>query len=392
MSILDLVLGLLLVFSAARGYRLGFLVGATSTAGLLLGAVTGSLAAPVLLDRMQASLGVSLAALTIVLLTALVGQAIGGVLGGMLRSAVTWQPARALDAVGGAALSVVAVLVVGWVLGYVVSGARIPWLGTQAQGSQVLSAVDEVMPDSAEDVLGSLDDVVGSRSFPEYLEPFVQEEIEPVPAPDSDVLRDRDIRRAGRSVVKVLGDASQCARGLEGSGFVYAPGRVMTNAHVVAGVSSVWVESRSSGQLVGEVVLYDDDLDVAVLAVDGLDEPALAFDETASAGDRAAVLGFPENGPFSDEAARVRSKEQLRSPDIYGEGTHPREVLAFRSMVRPGNSGGPLVSAGGGVYGVIFAASVADASTGYALTAEQVGDLATTGVAADQPVSTGDCV
>ena len=392
MSVLDLLLVLLMVASAARGYRLGFLVGAASTAGLLLGVVVGALAAPVLLERMQASLGVALAALTIVLLTALVGQAVGGVLGGMLRSAVTWQPARALDAVGGAALSVVAVLVIGWALGYVVGGTRIPWLSTQAQGSQVLSAVDRLMPDSAQDVLASLDDVVGAQSFPQYLGPFVQEVIEPVPAPDSDVLRDRDIRRASRSVVKVLGDASQCARGLEGSGFVYAPGRVMTNAHVVAGVSSVWVEGPSSGRLPAEVVLYDDQLDVAVLSVTGLDEPPLTFDKTASAGDRAAVLGFPENGPFSDEAARIRSEEQLRSPDIYGDGSHLREVLAFRSTVRPGNSGGPLVSTGGEVYGLIFAASVADSSTGYALTAEQVADSATLGVAAAEPVSTGECV
>jgi uncharacterized membrane protein required for colicin V production len=389
MSVLDLLLVLLMVASAARGYRLGFLVGAASTAGLLLGVVVGALAAPVLLERMQASLGVALAALTIVLLTALVGQAVGGVLGGMLRSAVTWQPARALDAVGGAALSVVAVLVIGWALGYVVGGTRIPWLSTQAQGSQVLSAVDRLMPDSAQDVLASLDDVVGAQSFPQYLGPFVQEVIEPVPAPDSDVLRDRDIRRASRSVVKVLGDASQCARGLEGSGFVYAPGRVMTNAHVVAGVSSVWVEGR---RLPAEVVLYDDQLDVAVLSVTGLDEPPLTFDKTASAGDRAAVLGFPENGPFSDEAARIRSEEQLRSPDIYGDGSRLREVLAFRSTVRPGNSGGPLVSTGGEVYGLIFAASVADSSTGYALTAEQVADSATLGVAAAEPVSTGECV
>jgi hypothetical protein len=391
-SVLDLVLVLLMVASAARGYRLGFLVGAASTAGLLLGIVVGALAAPVLLEHMRESLGVALAALTIVLLTALVGQAIGGLLGGMLRSAVTWQPARALDAVGGAALSVVAVLVIGWALGYVVSGAGIPWLGAQAQGSRVLSTVDKVMPDSAEDVLASLDDVVSAQRFPQYLGPFVEEVIEPVPAPDSDVLRDRDIRRASRSVVKVLGDASQCARGLEGSGFVYAPGRVMTNAHVVAGVSSVWVEGRDSGRLPAEVVLFDNQLDVAVLSVDGLDEPPLTFEQAASAGDRAAVLGFPENGPFRDEAARIRSAEQLRSPDIYGDGTHLRQVLAFRSMVRPGNSGGPLVSTGGEVYGLIFAASVADSSTGYALTAEQVADSATLGVDAAEPVSTGECV
>jgi len=390
-SVLDLVLALLLVVYGVWGYRLGFLVGGLSTVGLLLGGMAGVLAVPALLGTEPASLGVSLAALTIVVLAASVGQAVGGVLGARLRSAVTWRPVRAVDAVGGAALSVVAVLVIGWALGYVVSGARIPWLGPQARGSAVLSAVDAVIPDTAEDALTALDGVVGPRGFPRYLQPFVPERIEPVPAPDSDVLGDRDIRRAGRSVVKVLGEASQCDRGLEGSGFVYAPGRVMTNAHVVAGVSTVWVEGRVSGQLPAEVVLFDKDLDVAVLAVDGMDEPPLAFDDSATGGDGAAVLGFPQNGPFTDEAARVRSEQQLRSPDIYGEGSQLREVLAIRSAVRPGNSGGPLVSGSGDVYGVIFAASVADASTGYALSAGQVAESAGLGVRADQSVSTGKC-
>jgi S1-C subfamily serine protease len=391
MNALDLVLVLVVVTYAVSGYRLGFLVGASSTVGLLLGGLAGVLLAPALLDRLDSSLAVSLGALLIVLLAATVGQALGGLLGAALRSAVTWRPARVLDAVGGAALSVLAVLVVAWGLGFAVSGARIPWLGTQVRGSHVLSAVDTVMPDTAEEVLTSLDGVVGSEIFPRYLQPFVPERIEPVPPPDDRDLRDPDVLRAGSSVVKVLGEASQCDRGLEGSGFVYAPERVMTNAHVVAGVSSVTVESVDSGQLSAEVVLFDADLDVAVLAVEGLEARPLDLDPTATAGDRAAVLGFPENGPFSDEAARVRTEQQLRSPDIYGDGSHLREVISIRALVRPGNSGGPVVSLGGSVYGVVFAASVSDPDTGYALTADQVADSAAEGRAADEAVSTGGC-
>jgi S1-C subfamily serine protease len=395
MNALDVVLVLVVVTYAVSGYRLGFLVGASSTVGLLLGGLAGVLLAPALLDRLDSSLTVSLGALLIVLLAATTGQALGGLLGAALRSAVTWRPARVLDAVGGAALSVVAVLVIAWGLGYAVSGARIPWLGTQVRGSEVLSAVDAVMPDTAEEVLTSLDGVVGSEIFPRYLQPFVPEQIEPVPAPDDRDLRDPDVLRAGNSVVKVLGEASQCDRGLEGSGFVYAPERVMTNAHVVAGVSSVTVESVGSGPLAAEVVLFDPDLDVAVLAVDGLEVRPLDFDTTATEGDRAAVLGFPENGPFSDEAARVRTEQQLRSPDIYGDGSHLRDVISIRALVRPGNSGGPVVSLDGSVYGVVFAASMSDPDTGYALTADQVADSAQQGQAAgdaQQGQAAGDAV
>ena len=391
MNVLDLVLLLAVVTYALSGYRLGFLVGASATFGLLLGGLVGVLVAPALLGTLDASLGVSLAALVIVLLAATVGQALGSLLGAALRSAVTWRPARVLDAVGGAALSIVAVLVIAWALGFAVSGASIPWLGSQARSSEVLSVVDKTMPDAAEDVLGALDDVVGSQIFPRYLQPFVPERITPVPAPDDGVVLDADIRRAGRSVVKVLGEAAQCDRGLEGSGFVYAPGRVMTNAHVVAGVSEVAVEQRDGIQLSAEVVVFDPELDVAVLAVDGLDSRSLAFDESAAGNDQAAVLGFPENGPFSDEAARVRAEQQLRSPDIYGDGSHLREVLSIRALVRSGNSGGPLVSAAGEVYGVVFAASMSDPETGYALTAAQVATRAQQGRTADDGVSTGEC-
>ena len=390
MNLLDLLLVVTVVSYAFSGYRMGFVVGASTTIGLLIGGVVGILVTPAVLDPMDPSLGVSVAALVIVLVLAMLGQGLGALLGSALRSAIVWRPARLVDAVGGAVLSIVAVLVIAWALGFAASGASIPWVGTQVRGSQVLSSVDTVIPDDAEDVLGAFDDVVGSELFPRYLQPFVPERIEPVPAPDGALTGDRDVRRAGRSVVKVLGEAEQCNRGLEGSGFVYAPDRVMTNAHVVAGVSAVSVEVGGVDRE-AEVVLFDPELDVAVLAVNGIDLRALDFDASAAKGDGGAVLGFPENGPFNSVAARVRAEQLLRSPDIYGDGSHQRNVYSIRSTVRSGNSGGPLVSPGGDVYGVVFAASVSDADTGYVLTAEQVAASAADGRAAAEPVDTGDC-
>src|SRR5699024_10361931 len=116
----------------------------------------------------------------------------------------------------------------------------------------------------------------------------------------------------------------------------------------------------------------DENLDVAVLAVDGLRDDPLEFDTTGEAGDDAAVLGYPENGPFDARPARIRREQRLRSPDIYNDGVVLRQVFSIRALVRSGNSGGPLVAKDGDVLGVIFAASVSDSTTGYALTAEQV--------------------
>ncbi|MEJ7689519.1 MAG: MarP family serine protease [Nocardioidaceae bacterium] len=192
------------------------------------------------------------------------------------------------------------------------------------------------------------------------------------------------------SVVKVLGTASSCARNLEGSGFVFAAERVMTNAHVVAGVRAPTV-TVGEGVYEAEVVYYDSDIDVAVLAVPGLDVRALRFDGSAESGEAAAVLGFPENGPYDVQPARVRDRQSLRSPDIYGDGTVVRDTYSLFSRVRQGNSGGPLVDRQGEVIGVIFAASVTDADTGYALAADQVADAARISTSSHEPVSTGDC-
>jgi S1-C subfamily serine protease len=196
-------------------------------------------------------------------------------------------------------------------------------------------------------------------------------------------------------VFKIRGENS-CNRGVEGSGFLYAPNRVMTNAHVVAGVAhpSVLV---GDNEVAGTVVYYNSDIDVAILAVDGLDRPYLRFDRNGDPGDPAAVLGYPQDGPYNVQAARIRAEQRLRSPDIYNHDTVIREVYSLRALVRPGNSGGPLVSPDGTVYGVIFAASVTDRDTGYALTADQVSKAAAQGQAsstADRaagPSSWGKC-
>lgn len=390
MSTLDVVIAVVVLAYAVSGYVQGFVVNLVATAGLVLGGIGAIWLVPYLLDRQDPSLTTSLLALGLVIGSAAVGQAVGTYVGTDLRGGLVGGPLRAVDAACGAVLSVVAVLVASWALGYAVSGTSIPYLANAARDSTVLARVDAVMPQAATDTLRSFSRTLDANLFPRYIDPFANEEITAVGPPDAATLGLPGVREASRSVVKIVGSA-ECGRGIEGSGFVYAPGRVMTNAHVVAGVDEPVVTVGGDRRVDGRVVLFDPELDLAVIATGDLGVPALDFDTSGTAGQEAAVLGYPENGPFDARAARIRTQLTLRSPDIYDRGQVMREAFSVRSLVRSGNSGGPLVSTDGDVLGVIFAASVSDSSTGYAVTAEQAQDGAREGASATEAVDTGRC-
>jgi S1-C subfamily serine protease len=388
-NLLDWLLLALVLAYALSGYWQGFITGAFATAGLLLGGLFGVWLAPIALGDANPSLMVSLGALFIVILAASLGQATLQFAGARIRDRITWRPVRALDAVGGAALSAAAVLVVAWALGVAISGSRIGGVTPLVRSSVVLAEVDGVLPAQAANALQSFNDVVGTSFFPRYLEPFAPERIIKVGPGPKGLLRDPDVQRAASSVLKVRG-TNECGRGVEGSGFVYAPNRLMTNAHVVAGIDhpEVLVDDHTVD---ATVVYYNPDVDVAVLAFDSGTTPVLAFDRSAGAADGVAILGYPQDGPYHVEPGRIRAEQRLRSPNIYGNGAVIREVFSLRGQVLPGNSGGPIVSGAGRVVGVVFAASVTDHDTGYALTAEQVSAAAGTGRSSSGAVSTGGC-
>ncbi len=264
-----------------------------------------------------------------------------------------------------------AVLVVAWALGVAVSGAKLPWASTEVRESAVLDQVNGVMPAAAVEALNSFNDVVGSSFFPRYLEPFAPERIVKVGPPPPGIARDPDVQRTQASVFKIRGE-NGCGRGVEGSGFVYGPDRLMTNAHVVAGVSkpTVVVGER---EIPATVVYYNPEhrhrgarrrrpagqrLQVRV-------RRALA----AAGGGARLPAGRPvqraagsDPRPAAAALARHLRQGHGRAADVY----------SLRGLVRPGNSGGPIVSSAGRVLGVVFAASVTDNDTGYALTAGQV--------------------
>jgi S1-C subfamily serine protease len=390
MNLLDWLLLLLVAAYALSGYWQGFVTGAFATTGLLLGGLVGVLwLAPIALGEANPSIWVSLGALFIVILSATLGQAFLQYAGARIRDKISWQPVRAVDAVGGSVLSAAAVLLVAWALGVAVTGSRIGPITPIVRESAVLAKVDSVLPDRAYQLLQSFNDVVGTSFFPRYLEPFAPERIVSVDPPPEGIARDPDVERAGESVLKIHGN-NDCGRGVEGTGFLISADRLMTNAHVVAGVDDPEVVVGDEN-FDADVVYYNSDLDVAVLRVSGIVRDHLELSFEAQPNDGGAILGYPQDGPFDVQPARIRDETKLRSPDIYGHGSVIREVFSLRGLIRPGNSGGPLVNSQGQVTGVIFAASLSDNDTGYALTAQAVREAAAKGRINNDEVSTGDC-
>jgi S1-C subfamily serine protease len=174
---------------------------------------------------------------------------------------------------------------------------------------------------------------------------------------------------------------------MEGSGFVYAPQHVLTNAHVVAGGRSVTVDGHPA-----RVVLFDPNRDIAVLYVPGLQAPLLHFArKPAASGQPAVVLGYPENGPYTVRPARVRGESTVRGSDIYGSGSVDRSIYSVRAIVRSGNSGGPLESFNGRVLGIVFATALDSPDTGFALTDQEVQAQANRGSGRTASVGTSKC-
>lgn len=391
---LDLILLALIVLFAVSGYRQGFIVGLLSFVGFVGGGMIGMLVAPPIAETVvEGSAQQALLAIVIAFLAATMGQLAASSVGAMLRNRVTGDNARAADAAGGGVISVLSLLVVAWFLGSALSNATFSLVRTQVNGSVVLQGVDNVMPPSARSWFSSFQGFVRDSRFPQVFSGLGGESVVEVPPPDKTVLNTAALRDARRSIVKIVGTAESCEIRIEGTGFVYARDRVMTNAHVVAGVGSgPVVHTLGGGRFRSQVVLYDPARDIAVLRVPGLDVPALKFNGKAEPRASAVVAGFPKGQPsFSAVAARIRAKQRATGPDIYHSGQVTREIYSIRGNVQQGNSGGPLLAPDGSVYGVIFAAALDDADTGYALTAEEVASDARNGRLATVPVSTQGC-
>jgi S1-C subfamily serine protease len=387
---------ILLVISAISfgfsGYRQGFVVGVLAFVGFLGGGVIGLLIAPTLVQGLNAGLFQSLVAIAVVLVMATIGQVALAWLGGMVRDRITWQPARIVDAGLGALVSVIAMLLVSWFLASSLRPGPVPTLSRQISDSRIITAVDRVMPDSAHTLFSSFRRILDNSGLPTVFAGLSPESIRAVSPPKPEVARRPAIRTASASVVEIEGTANSCSRRLDGSGFVISPQHVLTNAHVVAGVAHPNVRVGGQGpRVAARVVVFDPRRDLAVLYAPGLHANALAFDDNGGRGDSGVVAGFPQGGPFQLEPARIRDTIEARGPDIYQRSQVTRQVFSLYADVQPGNSGGPLLTPNGDVYGVVFAKSLDDPNTGYALTANEVAPVVTEGKARTTGTSTGSC-
>ncbi len=391
MDLLDVVLLSLGCIAAIGGWRQGLIGGVLSFVGFLGGALAGAVLAPHVLGSLSGIPALAVA-VVVVVMAAGIGNAVAVLLGGWIRARVTWRPARLVDSAGGSMFALLTVALVAWVVASAAVMVPLGAVSSQVRGSMVLGQIDRTLPDQTRDWVSGLRSALDSTGLPQAISGFGLDPVLPVEAPDPALLKDPAVRRAWGSLVKVEGIARGCGTQVDGSGFVVAADRVMTNAHVVAGVPHPEVLVRGTGEVFEASVVYlDPRLDVAVLAVPGLGAPILAFAGPARSGDPAVVAGFPGGGRLTASPARIRGLITARGSDIYGHGSVTREVYSVRGTIRPGNSGGPLLAPDGTVDGVVFATALDDPDTGYALTARAVAGAAKAGAAATEPVDTGSC-
>jgi S1-C subfamily serine protease len=392
-DLLDLALLVIAVGFAVSGYRQGFIVGSLSFIGFVGGAVLGAEFGP---SISRAIVGgqtqQDVVAVILLIVFAIVGQFVFSSVGAYVRQSMTSPSSTVLDSVGGSLVSVLSMLLIAWAIGSVLTASSFQGVVTQVDNSAVLGTMDKVMPSQAKTMFSEFRRLLASGPFPQVFSGIGAAHLFAISPPDQAVLNSPGYLAARNRVLKVQGTALSCDRSIEGSGFVYAPDHILTNAHVVAGVDQGLKVTTPSGHVLpAQVVLYDPQVDIAVLYVPGLNLTPLHFDYQGQAGANAVVAGYPQDQGFTQDAARIGGTQNAVGPDIYQTGQVNRQIFEVRSNVKPGNSGGPLLSPSGTVYGVVFAAAVDASQTGFALTASEVAADAKAGASQTYPTSTQGC-
>jgi trypsin-like peptidase/colicin V production protein len=377
---LDWIIVILTLITAAGGYFQGFLVGATTLVGFAGGLFVGARLGQALVSAGSQSPYAPLFGLVGALLGGILFASLLEALGYGLRRHLTVPGFGVVDGLAGAALSGAVALGLVWLAGAVALQAP-PTRGLRGdiQRSAILQALNDLLPPSGP-ILNAL---ARFDPFPRINGPSAD-----VPAPRAAVARDPQVRDAAQGVVKVQGTA--CGLGVEGSGWILRPGVVVTNAHVVAGQSDTTVQLAGTGpELDARALVFDPGDDLAILRVDGLGGRALPIVADPRTGTSAAILGFPENGPYDVRAGRLGATHTVITQDAYGRGPVSRSIATLRGTVRPGNSGGPMVDTRGRVVTTVFAAARGGPSGGYGVPNAVVErDLRRAGAGT---VSTGPC-
>ena len=389
-NLLDVLLVLVLLVYLGEGWRNGFLRSLSAILGIIAGGVAAYFAVPVvaaLIPSPEWRLTISLA-LSILLLVA--GHSGGIAIARAIRGRKNKDPLPTIDRFFGALANLVAAALVTSLIAGSVAALGVPLLSRGIADSFVLRTISTITPDPVEAALARVRAAVLEQGIPTIggaIGGITENPAVPDVETNTDVLA-----IAAQSVVRISGTAYACGQNQSGSGFVIAPDRVVTNAHVVAGVDQPVVEAPGGQTLDGRVVYFDPDDDLAVIAVDGLTAPALALSGSLAPGSDAVIDGYPYGGPFTSNPAEVLAVSNERIMDIYGQNSSVREVYTVAANIQPGNSGGPLLAPNGQVAGLVFARHSERPDLGYAMTNTELQPVAGQASGLSSAVTPGACI
>jgi S1-C subfamily serine protease len=387
MNWVDIVVLVIVAISAINGLRRGAALQLFSYGGFWGGLFLGALIAPLIDDHISSKAAKAAIAIALVLGCAFILGTVGSIIGMRSGQVLRRFKLGPLDAGLGVCVAVVATLLVVWLAGSLIGASSFTSLASAMEQSRIVRALDNVLPPPP-NVFAKVETFLNDEGFPEVFSGLPPAIAGFVPLPATSAVNDA-VDAAARSTVKIIGEA--CGLTQEGSGFVVGHDLVVTNAHVVAGVTNPEVID-TSGPHGATPVLYDPVLDIAVLRVPGLNDPVLHMDtKQVGRGTQAAVMGYPEGGPFQYGPAGVMAAFDATGYDIYGNVQATRAVYEIDAEVRPGNSGGPLVEPDGLVVGVVFARSTVNDSVGYALATPAVIQKVDAAENSNAPVSTQAC-
>jgi uncharacterized membrane protein required for colicin V production len=385
--LLDVLVILLLLVYLGEGVRNGFVRSVSAILGVAAGAVVAFFLVPVFAAIVPDPFWRTFTIVAASGVLLLGGHALGATVGRALRGKrMELNPIDRLF--GGIANLVVAALVIGLVAGGI-SSLGIPLLSRAVSDSYVLKGIAAVTPEPVEAALARLRSLVLAEGLPSLPDPngVTAPPAAPTGPTDTDALH-----RAAQSVVRISGTAYACGQNQSGSGFVIADDRVVTNAHVVAGVTQPVVEAPNGQAIEASVVYFDAEDDLAVLAVRGLDASPLAMGPTLGTGADAVVDGYPFGGPFTTGSAKVLAVTRSSIPDVYNRADTIREIYSLAADVQPGNSGGPLLATDGRIAGIVFARSADQSHLGYAMTDAELSPVVRQAPGLSAAVSSGSCV
>lgn len=359
-----------------------------TVAGAVAGVFGGLFLMPVIVQLVPAGVVRIIAMVAVTAVLIWLGMWLGRTIGGSLRLHISHPVMRAIDRVLGALGNTAIVGVLISLVAFSIASVGVPGVTSALKDSRIVALTTSLTPEAARSWIAQVRaDVLDSSELPE-LDVTDQEApavVETQPEPSAAV------EDASVSSVRITGSAYECGQSQTGSGFAVTPDRVLTNAHVVAGVESPQVESQDGQLFTGEVVAFDPDVDVAIIALSGAELSTVEFGDVMEPGDDAFVLGFPSGGPHQISGAEVQARGPTSVANIYDDNPQLRDVYQVAADVRQGNSGGALVDDDGSVAGVIFARA-SDADIGYALTLEEVDDVIDEAPRLSEPVPTGQCL